>query len=462
MMGWIHNIFFSCLFISISCYASIYATNQRTVTQSYCNKTKCLSCNESTCVITIKENSYTLARSHEINSANVTQSLISPTNKKPLFNKPSKTSIHLFYYQPTIDLAQYALHQGNFRSANLIEGIIPLYQSGGALLSFADIRLYNPNGISVEGNIDLGFRRLFNQGNKLFGIYAGYDRYRSETRRYYNQANAGLEFWLKRFFIGGNVYVPFGSTVYDNDSLNLAYLVPTDTAYRYNIVFEQGKERAMPGGDAEIGYDFTHNLTLYGGGYYFDHADAKSIAGPKLRATYTFYRSQANRLLKLFDRIRLEGLVSHDSVRGTSWLFGLRFTFGLGRDFNPTQGVVRHMTDPIRRDLNVVSTGLNTAPEFYMTDGHRTRVDLITANDDRTIDNAVNPASGTAADIIGVNGNRSVANDQALSLGSRNLTITGGKYQFTANGHLYTITTVGNNGTLTAASGENLFELNGT
>ncbi len=81
----------------------------------------------------------------------------------------------------------------------------------------------------------------------------------------------------------------------------------------------------MPGGDAEIGFDLTRNLTIYGGGYYFNHSAIKSIVGPKFRATYTFYRPTTGRLLKLFDRIRLEGLISHDSVIGTSWLAGIRF-----------------------------------------------------------------------------------------------------------------------------------------
>jgi len=149
---------------------------------------------------------------------------------------------------PTIDVAQYALHQGDARSSNLIEGFIPLYPRGPQNLIFTDIRFYNPNGTPIEGNIDLGFRRLFHQSERLFGFYAGYDRYRSETKRYYNQANAGLEFWVNKLFLGGNVYLPFGTKTYDNDAVNLAYLVPTGTSYRYNIAYEQGKERVIPGG----------------------------------------------------------------------------------------------------------------------------------------------------------------------------------------------------------------------
>ena len=42
-------------------------------------------------------------------------------------------------YRPTIDIAQYALHQGNVRSASLLEGFIPLYPSAPNNLSFAGL-----------------------------------------------------------------------------------------------------------------------------------------------------------------------------------------------------------------------------------------------------------------------------------------------------------------------------------
>jgi hypothetical protein len=361
------------------------------------------------------------------------------------------------HYAPTIDIAQYALHQGNARSANLIEGFIPLYPRGFQHLLFTDIRFYNPNSTPIEGNIDLGFRRLYHQGNRLFGLYAGYDRYRSETRRYYSQGNAGIEFWFNRFFIGGNGYVPVGTKVYDNDALNLAYLTSTGSSFRYNIAYEQGKERAMPGADAEIGYDVTSSFTLYGGGYYFDHSDAKSIIGPKLRATYTIYRSNTHRLLKLFDRIRLEGLVSHDSVRGTSWMAGLRFTFGLvSNRSNPTTGVARHMVDPIRRDLNVISEAFNTSPQPYTVDGQKVLVDVVSNTSGRTIDDAVTGE----ADIISVSGTHT-AND-VLTVGDRELTITGGRTMFSVGGHVYTLGSFGQRGRLTSADNVDLFQVDGT
>ena len=361
------------------------------------------------------------------------------------------------YYRPVIDIAQYAIDQGNSSASNLIEGFIPLYPRALHQLSFIDIRFYNPNGTPVEGNIDVGFRQLLSKNIQLVGFYIGYDRFRSETRRYYSQLHAGFEYWVHHFFIGGNGYLPIGNKVYDNDASNLAVLVPTPIGYRYNIGFLQGKERVLPGVDAEIGYDITPSLTLYAGGYYFDHSDASSVLGPKVRGTYTFYRGDTHRLLGLFDRIRLEGLLSYDSVRGTTWLVGLRLRFGLSKHPNPSQGLARHMTDTVRRDLNVITEPFNLPSQFYRIDGRRARVDLVSSTSGRTVEGAVN-AVDMPADIIGIIGPQTASDE--LTIGDRNLNITGGEYRFTVNGHPYRIPVVGSNGDLTSAGGDsNLFSL---
>jgi hypothetical protein len=365
--------------------------------------------------------------------------------------------IVLFHYKPSIDFAQYALHQGDVRSANLIEAWIPLGKFTFEKVFFTDIRYYNPNGTPFEWNANVGFRRL-PKGNLMWGVYAGYDRFKSSTRRYFSQINAGFETWINKLFLGGNAYFPIGITVYDNDAINQAYLVSTNTNYRSNIIYAQGKERVLPGADIEIGYDMTHGLTIYAGGYYFDHSDTNSVVGPKIRATYTFYADRNKRLLYLFDRIRLEGLISHDSQRGTTWLAGVRFRFGLGSNANPTHGVLRHMTDTIRRDLNVMDANFRTSPSIYKRDGNNVTVDLVSNTSGQSINNAVDGD----ADVIFIRGNHQVDSGTALSIGDRRLDITGGNYPFTVNGHSYTIFSDQGNASLTSASGENIFTLGGT
>lgn len=378
------------------------------------------------------------------------------TRNSPLVSLPMPYSIsNTNYYYPAIDIAQYAIHQGNARSSNLIEGFIPLYQKFPQTLSFIDMRFYNPNGLPIEGNIDLGIRRLFHQDECLFGIYGGYDRYRSDTRRYYSQVHAGFEYWNNRFFLGGNGYLPINKKVYDNDAVNMTSLVSTPVSYRYNISYSQGKERALPGVDAEVGMDVNHGLTLYLGGYYFDHSDASSILGPKLRATYTFYRNKNKRLLGLFDRIRLEGLISHDSIRGTSWLFGLRLRFGLSSHANPSIGIERHMTDTLHRDLNVVSENFNTSDQLYRIGGVPVQVDIVSDTSGRTID----AATSGDADIIGVRGSQIASG--TLTIGDRDLTITGGQYSFVAGGKTYSVN-IGNNAELTTSISDTLFSATGS
>jgi hypothetical protein len=481
------HIAYLSIFLTIGCFSPSFGETS-SPTPVYCHQGKCLYCNDKGCFVipgeTLLDTTYyneampssaeklnqftshlpqNKVISKKVSTAIANHSpsghtslLIkgaSPKKRKPAaINRPIKlakplTSIEATHYIPTLDIGQYALHQGPSRSANLIEGIIPLYQLAPNILSFADIRFYNPNGTPVEVNLDLGFRRLFHQDKVLIGLYAGYDRLRSQTHNYYSQINAGGEIWIKRFFVGGDVYIPIGTKVHKDNPLNKAYLFPTNTSYRYNIALEPGEERVLPGVDAEIGYDITSHLTFYTGGYYFNHSDAGAITGPKFRATYTFYRSTNRRLLNLFDRIRIEGLITHDSVRGTNWIAGLRFTFGLGRHSNPTQGVMRHMADPIRRDLNVVTEGFNDPAQFYMIDGRRARVDIISDTSRQTIDNAVDPLSSSeSADIIGIRGDANTAG--GLVLGDRDLIITGGRFDFIHNGHPYTIQDLGLNGNI--------------
>jgi len=318
------------------------------------------------------------------------------------------------------------------------------------------LRYYNPNNTPIEWNADIGFRGL-PRGNILWGLYGGYDRFRSSTSRYFSQVNAGFEFWFNKVFLGANAYVPVGTKEYDNiDLLGQAFIVSTSIPYQYNIAYnDQHDERVLPGADAELGWDITHGLTVYGGGYYFHHSGFTTVAGPKLRATYTFYRTNRHRLLGLFDRIRFEGLVTHDTPRGTSWFAGIRFTIGLAKQPNPTFGVIRHMADPLRRDINGVSEAFNT--EDFLRDSNGDKVNVDRADGSNiTIDNAV---SDTTAEIVGVIGEQTPSS--ILDVGDHALTITGGIYNFTIGNHTYGVQ-AGDNGSITSAVLDPIIEMTGT
>jgi hypothetical protein len=352
---------------------------------------------------------------------------------KPLRIEPISVMPTIFHYKPSIDFAQYAAHQGNSRSANLLEGFIPLGKFTFDRVLFLDLRYYHPNGIPYELNADLAFRQL-PLANFLWGIYTGYDRFRSDSTRYFSQINGGLELWFHRLFFGANVYIPVATKEYDNIHEG-ATLVPTSISYRYNIAYEdEHDERVLPGGDVELGLDITHGLTIYGGGYYFHHSGFSTIAGPKLRATYTFYRSTtAHRLLGLFDRIRLEGSITHDKPRGTSWLFGIRFTLGLDKQPNPSSGLLRHMADPIRRDVNGISEAFNTEDLLRDSNGNIINVDIPNGSD-LTISAAI---ADETSEIVGVRGTQTTSS--TLGIGDHELTITGGIYYFTVGNHTYSV-----------------------
>ena len=65
-------------------------------------------------------------------------------------------------------------------------------------------------GSSFEGNVHLGYRRLFSESGQLIGIYGSFDRRRSPYRNYFNQVMVGGEYWRNRWFLGGNFYHPLG------------------------------------------------------------------------------------------------------------------------------------------------------------------------------------------------------------------------------------------------------------
>jgi hypothetical protein len=400
------------------------------------------------------------ASSKHIN-INESQNLYTQT---PFDGTYSSTSYNPFAFQRTriypvhIDVGGYAVHSGNARSAILGEIFLPLAQNKKHLF-FTNLRAYKPDNRTFEGNLALGLRGFANDKTML-GAYAIYDRYRSQNRNYYNQATFGAELWRNHLFIGANTYVPFGTKKYFNDAINRAYLSTPDASNIQNILCEQGQEEALPGFDAQAGYEIWRGLTIYGGGYYFGKSGVSTIAGPKLRATYTWYTKSSHRLFGLFDRIRLETQITHDHPRGTSWYAGLRFSvnFGAQRRY-PMTLMQQHMIDPIRRDMNFIVEDYNDPPEV-LTDSTGNVINVIKID---TSDGSLSTAiANSDIDIIGIK--ESVTALAALNIDTslRDLTITGGEYSFTNNGgHSFTLP-IGEDGQLTAASGTDLFTLSGS
>lgn len=242
---------------------------------------------------------------------------------------------------------------GDANKAMGLDFFIPLWQSPANLV-FTDIRFYDRNGKPFEGNLHLGYRHLDEENQHLYGVYAAFDRKRTDVGSYFSQLTLGAECWLDRFFIGGNFYQPIGSSSRYLETGKFG--LEQDKADKSVWVTKDGQhEKAMGGVDAEVGYEIIDGLACYVGGYYFGRSDVSTSYGPKARMTYDWFFNKGKHALGIFDKIGLETGVQHDKPRGTTWYLSANLRIGLPNKNAGLQGVARHMVDLVRRDVDIVT-----------------------------------------------------------------------------------------------------------
>jgi len=275
-------------------------------------------------------------------------------------------------YRPYVEVGAVKHINQTSRGAAIYDLFIPIYQKDSQLI-FTDLRLFDRTGKSIEGNIHLGYRKLYPDLKNMFGIYGAYDHRRSDSGNAFNQLTLGFEYWHDKWFIGGNIYKPIretkksiGKEATNFTSRNISInseaieLIRTDTTKT-----KEYYEKVLPGIDGEIGYSFTGNLTSYIGGYYFAVANATTIAGPKMRLTYD-YRKSTGRIFGILDGVSIEAGAQHDKPRGNTAYIGIKLKMGLIDSIASVTnsnifGFERHMMDLIRRDPDIVIN--NPQPE---------------------------------------------------------------------------------------------------
>lgn len=328
----------------------------------------------------------------------------------------AQTSSQPVYY-PQVYLSGYA-----FKNEPLTAGesilLAPLSQNADQLL-FSSFRILDKSGKPWESNVALGYRCLNVDHMSLIGLYGGIDYLKTTRGVSFNEINFGAEAWCNNWFLGGNIYRPYGRKEYSAPNPQ-SFSFQKRGGYR-NIGFTETKEQALPGVDAEIGHTLVDGLTVYAGGYYFHDNNTKALSGPKARAEYIVYAKPNHKLLGLFDRVAVEGLVTNDAVRGINYYGGL--TVGISWGANNAnlnlKGVERHMVDPIRRDVDVVTKN-NVQP-----------VNLpVNICDVDTLDGFNQAISDSKTDVIAIHGTINGVSDAAID---RNLYITGNTYQFVHN-----------------------------
>jgi hypothetical protein len=237
----------------------------------------------------------------------------------------------------------------------IVDLFIPFWQQNFMDLIFTDSRIADSSGSSFEGNVNLGYRHLFADGSREFGIYGGWDRRKTSYGIFFNQIMFGGEYWYNKYFIGINVYKPIGHTnefvsekIFDISSVKDDVILMSDSTH----------VKALSGVDAEVGYEFIDsldNLIGYVGGYYFTADDTRTVCGPKIRLTYD-YSLENSRILGVFDKVGFEVGIEADAPRGVVGYAKINFRIGwVFAKKVALKGLSRHMVDQVRRDIDIVS-----------------------------------------------------------------------------------------------------------
>lgn len=253
---------------------------------------------------------------------------------------------------PHLDLEGKA---GTDRNLGETDLFIPLWQDQDTL-TFTSLRARMDDNNSHEGNFGLGIRQMLDTGWNIGG-YGYFDRRHSPYGNKFNQLTFGAEALSLDWDFRANAYIPIGTTQYMEDSLS------TVDVSGATLMYKQGEERALRGFDGEIGWriplfeaDAGQQLRAYAGGYRFTENNVDTVQGPRGRLDLTFDEVP---FLWEGSRFSLGAEIQHDSPRGTQGFASFRLRIplqGFGDAPKPRLTTLeRRMTDPIIRDIDIVS-----------------------------------------------------------------------------------------------------------
>ena len=157
-------------------------------------------------------------------------------------------------------------------------------------MPFLDLRGHVFNNGKLAGNVGIGERTLMSSINHTFGSYLYYDVRRVGHGLTVNQLSPGLELVGRRMEYRINGYFPLGK-----DKTH-KYDYKFDEFEGHNIILKSKQQRALRGGDAEVGVHVTqstkYDLYAAAGPYYLHAPHAHSWGGrTRLLGRYKEYVS---------------------------------------------------------------------------------------------------------------------------------------------------------------------------
>lgn len=337
-------------------------------------------------------------------------------------------------YASQLDIADYYFTSSPHNTI-FARGFIPFSQDANNLLYLDARALLKQKGIAREGNLGFGYRHLNASNNKMFGAYMFYDRKRSTDGSMFSQMTFGAEYWLDRYFLGANFYLPVGARSVTYTTPTYSSALQTVSPNVFNILVTKTNNNvtdvAMVGGDVTLAYQPTDNFTGYGGFFYF-HSSSNSyslpiMCGPFARIRYSVFTKPSQRL-GYINELSLESQIQYDKVRKTVWYAGLRLTFAFGGSrLNRMQ---QHMVDPALRDIDVVSaTNASTSISTYVATNSNGGSLVVKQTDNTTFNSAVGDSS---VNVIAVQGVVTNANSLGTTLATGQ-TVTGGSVAITVD-----------------------------
>jgi Inverse autotransporter, beta-domain len=302
---------------------------------------------------------------------------------------------------PFIDLDGKAGTERNIGTGDLF---VPLLQNGSSML-FTDFRGRFDDQGSQEGNFGLGVRHMLASGWNL-GLYGYYDRLKSALGDDFGQATFGAEALSLDWDARANLYQTVGPRIANLGDTSASTASVVGTAVQVTTTGTHQQEVALHGFDGEVGWRVplfdaadTRQLRVYLGGYDFEGSGVKSVAGPRGRVDFTLHEVPH---LWSGSRLEVETEVQHDGPRGTQAfaMLGLRIPLQIFASAAPSSlsPMERRMTDPIVRDVDVVSqTRTQATPTITETATQTTGGSAITVLSSASTTGAALPGAVAAA-----------------------------------------------------------------
>jgi len=150
---------------------------------------------------------------------------------------------------------------------------LPIWESYGTQLLFTDVQPFLDNNGNFGSNVGLGYRYYDPLCDRVFGFY-GYFDYRMTDEHSFKQGTVGVDTLGNWIDVRGNIYLP------DHERR------PLQSQFVGNRLII-GFEKAMTGGDAEVGLVLPEVLNtqtrLMAGIYHFDTDAAQDANGWRVR-----------------------------------------------------------------------------------------------------------------------------------------------------------------------------------